>query len=106
MKMGWFAGVIITEHCDGGLLSDVVTQNYPQTFSEKLILAILRDLCCALFTLHTADPPISHRNVNVGRLQGRSELAELHLRRFQREMQTRSGAFHDVEHDRTAAAGA
>ena len=58
-------GVIITEHCDGGLLSDVVTQNYPQTFSEKLILAILRDLCCALYTLHTEDPPISHRNVNV-----------------------------------------
>lgn len=75
-------GVIITEHCDGGLLSDVVTQNYPQTFSEKLILAILRDLCCALFTLHTADPPISHRNVNVGRFQWRSWLAELHLRGF------------------------
>lgn len=59
-------GVIITEHCDGGLLSDVVTQNYPQSFSEKLLLAVLRDLSCALFALHSEDPPLSHRNVNVG----------------------------------------
>ena len=62
---GVVRGVIITEHCEGGLLSDVITQTYPQTFSEKMILAIVRDLCCALFALHTEDPPISHRNINV-----------------------------------------
>ena len=62
---GIVRGVIITEHCEGGLLQDVVTQNYPQTFSEKLMLGILRDLCCALFALHTERPPITHRNVTV-----------------------------------------
>ena len=62
---GIVQGVIITEHCDGGLLSDVVTQTYPQTLSEKMILGILRDLLCALYALHSHDPPISHRNINV-----------------------------------------
>lgn len=73
-------GVIITEHCDGGLLSDVVTQTYPQTFSEKMLLAILRDVACALFVLHTEDPPVSYRNVNVGNPANRfDDVAELHL---------------------------
>lgn len=58
-------GVIITEHCEGGLISNVVTRTYPQTLSEKMILGILRDLLCALFALHSSDPPISHRNITV-----------------------------------------
>ena len=65
VEEGVVTGVIITEHCDGGLLSDVVTQTYPQTLSEKMILGILRDLSCALFALHSLDPPVSHRNINV-----------------------------------------
>lgn len=68
IEEGVVTGVIITEHCDGGLLSDVVTQTYPQTLSEKMILGILRDLSCALFALHSLDPPVSHRNINVGLL--------------------------------------
>ena len=62
---GIIQGVIITEHCGGGVLSDVVTQTYPQSLSEKMILGILRDLLCALFALHTSNPPTSHRNINV-----------------------------------------
>lgn len=78
---GVITGVIITEHCDGGLLSDVVTQTYPQTLSEKMILGILRDLSCALFALHSLDPPVSHRNINVAHSSFASLcVAQLHLR--------------------------
>ena len=94
-------GVIITEHCDGGLLSDVVTQTYPQTFSEKMLLAILRDVACALFVLHTEDPPISYRNVNVRDPINRPDLlAQLHLRPCEWSLQTGSRALYDFQHDR------
>ena len=62
---GTIQGVIITEHCEGGLLSEVVTQTFPNTLSEKKILGILRDLLCGLYVLHSSKPPISHRNINV-----------------------------------------
>ena len=94
-------GVIITEHCDGGLLSDVVTQTYPQTFSEKMLLAILRDVACALFVLHTEDPPISYRNVNVRDFINRLDLlAQLHLRPCEWSLQTGSRALYDFQYDR------
>ena len=62
---GTIQGVIITEHCEGGILTDVVTQTFPNSLSEKKILGILRDLLCGLYILHSSKPPISHRNINV-----------------------------------------
>lgn len=62
---GVIRGVILTEYCQGGLLAGVVLQCYPQGFSERTILGIMRDIACGLFALHTNKPCFSHRNIHV-----------------------------------------
>ena len=96
---GVIQGVIITEHCEGGVLSDVVTQTYPQTLSEKMILGILRDLLCALYTLHSSNPPISHRNINVQlKLNSLIHVASLYLCSFKWSLQIGSCSLHDIQY--------
>ena len=96
---GVIQGVIITEHCEGGVLSDVVTQTYPQTLSEKMILGILRDLLCALYTLHSSSPPMSHRNINVFYINvSIIQLATLYLCPLEWSMQIGSRSLHDLQY--------
>ena len=48
-----------------GNLSTYLQNLYPQRLNEKAILAIIRDVACAIAVLHKQNPAISHKVITV-----------------------------------------
>ncbi|XP_061996807.1 uncharacterized protein LOC133714660 isoform X1 [Rosa rugosa] len=59
--------LIVMEYCDKSLVT-VLDSRGAGFFDEKQVLAVFRDVCTAVFAMHTLSPPIAHRDLKAENL--------------------------------------
>ncbi|PRQ54438.1 putative protein kinase NAK family [Rosa chinensis] len=59
--------LLVMEYCDKSLVT-VLDSRGAGFFDEKQVLAIFRDVCTAVFAMHTLSPPIAHRDLKAENL--------------------------------------